>query len=122
MLKKLFKSRKSQRGAALLEYALLIGGIALMSAAAVSEFGHKTSDIISLVAGVLPGAHNGDNGPIISGHLIDTATGTGKGGSTGLEIDVATIANSGSGAELGSNAFGTLAQNDTIDGLVIESH
>ena len=36
MFKKFFKGSKSRKGAALVEYALLIGGIALISAGAVS--------------------------------------------------------------------------------------
>ena len=61
MLKRLFKNRK---GAALVEYGLLIAGVALVSSAAVSMFGHKTSDLIGAMAAVLPGAHSGDNGAI----------------------------------------------------------
>jgi Flp pilus assembly pilin Flp len=70
MLVRLLKNR---RGAALVEYALLVAGVALISAAAVSVFGHKTSDMIATVATVLPGAHADDNNPIASGHLIETA-------------------------------------------------
>ncbi len=65
-------SQKSRRGVALLEYALLAGGVSLIAAAAVAVFGHKTSDLISAVATILPGAHADDNGPIISGKIIDT--------------------------------------------------
>jgi len=61
-----------RKGAALVEYALLIAGVALISAAAVSIFGHKTNDLIAAVAGVLPGAHADDNGPIVSGKIIET--------------------------------------------------
>src|SRR5260370_15545040 len=82
MLKKLFKNR---RGAALVEYGLLIAGVALISAAAVSLFGHKTSDLIGMTAAILPGAHFNDNGPIMSGHLIETSTG-GTSGSIALHI------------------------------------
>lgn len=65
---------KKRRGAALVEYGLLIAGVALVAAAAVSVFGHKTSDMMSAVAAVLPGAHGDDNGPIVSGKIIDTTT------------------------------------------------
>src|SRR5438309_457384 len=64
---------KKRRGAALVEYALLIAGVALVCAAAVSIFGHKTNDMIAGTAGVLPGAHVDDNAPIVSGHIIETA-------------------------------------------------
>lgn len=63
---------KQRRGAALVEYALLIGGVALICAASVSVFGHKTADMTSAVAAVLPGAHADDNAPFVSGKIIDT--------------------------------------------------
>jgi len=69
MLVRLLKSKK---GAALVEYGLLIAGVALVSAAAVSIFGHKTNDLIAGIASVLPGAHADDNGPINSGRLLET--------------------------------------------------
>jgi len=61
-----------RRGAALVEYGLLVAGVALVTAAAVSIFGHKTNDMIGAIAAVLPGAHTDDNGPILSGHMIET--------------------------------------------------
>jgi len=66
-------SQTRRRGAALIEYSLLIAGVGLMSSAALAVFGHKTSDLISATASILPGAHADDNGPIISGKLIETA-------------------------------------------------
>jgi len=69
MLKRLLRSKK---GAALVEYGLLIAGVALVSAAAVSIFGHKTNELIAGIASVLPGAHADDNAPISSGQLIET--------------------------------------------------
>ena len=121
MLKRLLKNR---RGAALVEYGLLIGGIALISAGAVSLFGHKTSDIIGTVAAILPGAHTDDNGPIISGKLIETtnsATGFSSGtATTGIALDFAGIAASGSTRSLGLNVGGTGVTNG-VDGLVLEA-
>ena len=57
----------------MIEYALLIAGVTLVSASATAVFGHKTNDLISSVAAVLPGAHGDDNAPIVSGKLIETA-------------------------------------------------
>jgi pilus assembly protein Flp/PilA len=86
MLRKLVRRlRRDKRGQALVEYGLLIGGVALISAAAVSLFGHKTSDIIGMVAAILPGAHLNDNGAIQSGHLIATGP-SGTSGSIALDI------------------------------------
>ena len=69
MLRKLFRSKKGQ---GLVEYGLIIAGVALISAVSVSVFGHKTSDLISAVATVIPGAHADDNGPITSGTVSYT--------------------------------------------------
>ena len=46
---------RDKKGQGLVEYGLLIAGVALISAAAVSVFGHKTDHLISAVAAVLPG-------------------------------------------------------------------
>ena len=69
MLRKLFSNKKGQ---GLVEYGLIIAGVALVAAAAVSVFGHKTTDLFAAVAVVLPGAHGEDNAPIVSGRLIET--------------------------------------------------
>ena len=66
------KLLRNKKGAALVEYALVVAGVALISAAAVSIFGHKTSDMLAATATVLPGAHADDNGAIVSGKLIET--------------------------------------------------
>ena len=119
MFKKLFKNRK---GAALIEYGLLIGGIALISAGAVSLFGHKTSDIIGLTAAIIPGAHTDDNGPIVSGKLIETAMQSGN-GVTGIGLDFATIAGESGIDRLGQNVAGAAyATNNGVGGLVVEAH
>ena len=120
MFKKLFKNRK---GAALIEYGLLIGGIALISAGAVSLFGHKTSDIIGLTAAIIPGAHVDDNGPVISGKLIETIMQTGGGTAHGIGIDFQTIAGA-TGDRLGANVAGagSFAASNGVGGLVVEAH
>jgi Flp pilus assembly pilin Flp len=64
---------KEEKGAAMVEYALLVAGVALICAGSVSVFGHKTNDMIGTVAVTLPGAHLDDNNPINSGHIIETA-------------------------------------------------
>jgi len=119
--------RRSKKGQGLVEYGLLIGGVALIAAAAVSIFGHKTSDIIATVAAVLPGAHNDDNGPIQSGHLIETAPTTAAGGGGGgaaagpIALDIqAIIANSGTD-RLGTNVAGAAGTANGFNGLVTES-
>ena len=117
MFRKLF-SKKGRKGAALVEYALLIGGIALISAGAVSLFGHKTSDIIATVAAIIPGAHTDDNGPIISGKLIETT----PAGSGPIGIDFQGIAGTSNIDRLGINVAGTDGGTDGVGGLVLEAH
>ena len=98
-----FKSVRDRKGQALVEYALLVAGIALISAAAVSVLGYKTSGLIAAMAAVMPGAESSSNGPIASGHLIETTPGT---TTTGIALDVVTI-NSDSGTpRLGINVLG----------------
>jgi len=83
---------------------MLVAGVALMGAAAVSVFGHKTSDMMAASAAVLPGAHADDNGPIISGKLIETTAGS---TTTDIAVDVATITANSGDPRLGNNLFGT---------------
>jgi Flp pilus assembly pilin Flp len=109
--------RRNRRGAALVEYALLIAGVALICAAAVSIFGHKTSDMIAAVATILPGVHEDDNGPIDSGKLIETTAGaTGD----GANLDVVTIEGNTGNPRLGDNV-GLGADAPDFGGLVLEA-
>jgi Flp pilus assembly pilin Flp len=66
------KLLRNRKGAALVEYGLLIAGVALVTVAAVAVFGHKTNDMVAATASVLPGAHEADNGPILSGSIVET--------------------------------------------------
>ncbi len=63
---------RNRKGQGLVEYALIIAGVTLIAAVGISIFGHKVSDMINAVAVVLPGAHADDNGPIVSGKVIET--------------------------------------------------
>ena len=108
MFTKLIRCKK---GAALLEYSLLAAGVSLVAAAGVAVFGHKTNDMISSVAAVLPGAHADDNGPIASGKIIETT-----GADTGqIAVDVGTIVTNADTARLGNNLGFT-----ALDTLIIE--
>ena len=117
-LKRFLRNRK---GAALVEYSLLVAGIALIGAAAVSTFGHKTSDMIGAVAAIMPGAHTDDNNPIVSGKIIETTVGTGNGaGIAGaakdsIAIDVAGIAANSGKDRLGDNIQGAAANTGAAD-------
>ena len=112
----MFKLLRSKKGAALAEYSLLVAGIMLVGAAGVSVFGHKTSDMMGATAAVLPGAHADDNGPIVSGKIIETTDqGLGE-GANGIALDVATIAGNAGSQRLG-NQLGT---GTSISTLVLE--
>jgi len=103
--------RRDRKGAALVEYALLLSGVALVATAAVSIFGHKTNDMVSALAAVLPGAHDDDNNPILSGKMIETTVDAGSGG---LVVDTQAIADNSGNSRLGDN-LGV-----SIDNLVVE--
>jgi pilus assembly protein Flp/PilA len=71
-MKLIQQSRRQKRGAALVEYGLIVAGVALVAAAAVSVFGHKTASMIGASAAILPGAQAQDNGTIAAGRIMDT--------------------------------------------------
>jgi len=110
--------RGSRKGQALAEYAVIIGGVLLMTIVAVSVFGHKVNDLMALSAVILPCAHADDNQPMISGKLIETAV---DGGSIGLDIP-GVLANSNTerlGNQMG--VFGGGGPGTTVSSLVVEA-
>jgi Flp pilus assembly pilin Flp len=109
-LRKLFRC---QKGAAMVEYSMLVAGVALISAAGVSVLGHKTNDMISTVAALLPGAHADDNGPIASGKFIETTAAADGGAPIG--VDAAGIATAVGEERLAAN-LGIA----TLETLVVE--
>ena len=119
-LKSLLRNKK---GAALVEYGLLVAGVALVTAAAVSIFGHKTNDLLAMTAGVLPGADAADQGPIASGRLIETAedpTVQNGGGDAAIGIDLTEILTRGAAGKNRMNenmAF----DDDLMDQLVVDT-
>ena len=121
MLKFVGRFRKNKKGAAMVEYALIVAGVALIGAVAVSLFGHKTSDMLGTAAAVMPGAHADDNAPIVSGRTIETspnAQGTDQGGNaqTGIGLDVNAITQSTGKARLADGIGG----DGSVSSLVLE--
>jgi Flp pilus assembly pilin Flp len=96
----MFRKRK-QKGAALVEYGLLVAGVALVATAAVSIFGTKTSDLIASVATVLPGAQPKDNAPLQSGQLVETTDAVDS--TTPIELDVVDIVNASNTSRMSTN-------------------
>ena len=115
-MRKLLRNKKGQ---GLVEYGLIIAGVALICAAAVSVFGHKTSDLIAAVTTILPGSHADDNGPIVSGKLIETTSA--EDGNIALD-SAAIIANNGT-ARLGVNVGGpsSVLAGNGFGGLIVEA-
>jgi len=102
----------------IVEYGLIIAGVALVHAAAISMFGHKTSDLVAATAAVLPGAHSDDNGPIVLGTLIET---TQDGTSEDITLGtVATLENKGT-ERLGNNLGVASGSGTGFGGLVLEA-
>ena len=116
MFKLVRRLKRSEKGAALVEYALIVAGVALIGAVAVSLFGHKVSDMLGTAAAVLPGAHADDNAPIVSGKTIETspnAQGLDQGGNSqtgiGLDVNAITQSNGTSRLEKGVGGDGSLS-------------
>jgi Flp pilus assembly pilin Flp len=63
-----------KRGAALVEYGLIVAGVALVAAAAVSIFGSKAAGLVSASARILPGANTVDNKIIEVGHVVSVTS------------------------------------------------
>lgn len=66
-----------KRGAALVEYGLLVAGVALVTAVAISIFGHKVNDMVGTAAAVLPSNDTADTGAITGGRVVQTNTADG---------------------------------------------
>ena len=112
----MLKRLRSQAGAALVEYSLLVAGIALIGAASVSLFGHQTTDLMAAMAAVMPGAHADDNGPIVSGKIIETARFQGP-DNNAIALDIAGIVGNANTSRLGNN----LGTGTSIATLVVEA-
>ena len=117
MFLRVFRNRKGQ---GLVEYGLIIAGVALIAAVSISVFGHKVSDLIAATATVIPGAHEDDNGPITSGKLIESTAPGAAGSGDGIELDVVTIEGNTLSGRLGNNVLGTDPTGDGFGGLILE--
>ena len=121
MSKVIQRLRQNEAGAALVEYALIIAGVALIGAATVSVFGHKTNDMLATATAVIPGAHAEDNAPIVSGAVVETSPNApgfdGGNSSTGIGIDVNAITTNNGTPRLGNE----VGSDGTLSSLVLES-
>ena len=112
---------RNRNGAALVEYALIVAGVALIGAAVVSVFGHKVTDMLATTTAVLPGAHADDNAPIVSGRTIETSTNTpgfdAGNSATGIGLDINSITQSNGQTRLGDSVGG----DGSLSSLVLET-
>ena len=67
------------------------------------------------VASILPGAHSDDNGPIASGHLIETT----KSSAGTIELDAAAISTNTGSPRLSTNVLGPSGTTG-FNGLVVD--
>ncbi len=111
-MRKFFSNKKGQ---GLVEYGLIIAGVALVCAAAISVFGHKTNDLLAATAAILPGAHGDDNAPMMSAKLIETEVTP-----RGIQVDFTGIATEGADTPRLGNNFGLASPSD-FGGLVLEA-
>src|SRR5689334_5343643 len=68
---KISRRLRDDAGAALVEYALIIAGVAIIGALAVTVFGDRVASMFSSTAAVLPGSRT--NAPVATGRP-DTAS------------------------------------------------
>ena len=112
---------RDNKGAALVEYALIVAGVALIGAAAVSVFGHKVTDMLATAAAVIPGAHADDNAPIVAGKTVETSTNTagfdGGNSATGIGLDVNAITQANGQQRLGDGVGG----DGSLSSLVLQT-
>lgn len=69
-------STQRRKGQALVEYTLLIAGVALACVLAVAVLGDHTADTLSVMATTIPGAEAADNQPISAANVIPFTSGT----------------------------------------------
>ncbi len=74
MLARVRNLLRNKKGQGMVEYGILVGGIALICLVSVAILGHKANDLLGTVAAALPGAHDDDNGAIVSGKLVNTTS------------------------------------------------
>lgn len=108
MLRKLFRNRKGQ---GLVEYALIVGGVAITCALAITIFGLKTSEMIAGYAGLLPGANTDTNANITQAALFEVENDGGT-----IRLDMAEIVNETNTDRLNTtfDAFGDASLEDYV--------
>ncbi len=106
---------RNRKGQGLVEYALIIAGVALIGIVGITMFGHKVADLIGTVAYILPGAHTDDNNPIVAGHLIETDNSgpSANGGPSSIEISLTGISTDVGTDRINEMLLGASGQSDS---------
>jgi Flp pilus assembly pilin Flp len=68
------KRALKRKGAAMVEYAILVGAVALIGILGMSVLGRKTSDIIGTLAVILPGVESREDVSLHNASLIEITT------------------------------------------------
>ncbi|MBS0209855.1 MAG: hypothetical protein JSS27_12980 [Planctomycetes bacterium] len=105
---------KFRRGQAMVEYAIMIGAVALVCLVAATMLGHKAGDLLGDVAALLPGDDADDQGRVFVGKLIATQASSG-----GVIVSAGTPGDVGATNTLGlpgGSAGGTPLVADKTDG------
>jgi Flp pilus assembly pilin Flp len=104
--------RRKRKGQALVEYALIVAGVALVCIVGISLFGHKVAGMINMTTAVLPGAHAEGNAPITTGRLVEFAPDS----EGNIELDVTTITANQNTERLSQNLWGIDAGEQLVPG------
>jgi hypothetical protein len=83
--------RQRRKGQAMVEYTLLLAGVALACSLAVAVLGDHTADTLSVMATIMPGANAADNAPITAANVIPFTNGP-----NGLVLDTQHLVGSAS--------------------------
>jgi Flp pilus assembly pilin Flp len=112
MVKRMLKNKKGQ---GLVEYALLIAGVALVGTIGVTMVGLKTNEMISAVAATLPGPNPESNRAIRTGALVEVRNQDGNAQVDFLQI---TLNNDGTEARQTDNMQGAGIDTGLADDIV----
>ncbi len=99
----MFKTNKKAQG--MVEYAILLAGVALIAISSVSVLGQKTTDLIATTAFVLPGAQAASNGPIFVGKLVEYTPAISADPADAIKVDLATILTRSATNRLDTNVY-----------------
>lgn len=83
----MFKQLRNRKGQGLVEYALIVGGVAITTAVAIAVFGLKVSEMIGTYAVIIPGTTNNVNNDVQVGSILELNNNAGTIGLDATEIE-----------------------------------